>query len=300
VLQSYQYDLDATGRRTAITEQNGRRTDYSYDSLYRLTGETVNGSYNATYSYGPTGNRLQQTINGVTTHYAYDANDRLTQQGATSYTYDDNGNTLTETLGGDVTTYTYNARNKLTGLNKTESGQSSTGTYSYHPDGTRTGQTLNGVETRYIVDANRDYAQVLSEVAVDDSLRIAYTYGDDLLSQKRGGTTSYFHYDGLGPTRMLTDATGAVTDGYDYAAFGELLNSTGSTGNSYLFAGEQLDSGLGQYYLRARYYDPGRGGFTQMDAWLGKACTPISLCCNRRNSYKYGNAAVNRRDIYSG
>ena len=52
-------------------------------------------------------------VNGVTTAYSYDDNDRLLQTGGTVYTYDENGSTLTETLDADVTTYTYNAKNQL-------------------------------------------------------------------------------------------------------------------------------------------------------------------------------------------
>jgi hypothetical protein len=40
---------------------------------------------------------------------------------------------------------------------------------------------------------------------------------------------------------------------YDYDAFGNLLHSTGSTFNEFLFAGEQFDSDLNLYYNRARY-----------------------------------------------
>jgi hypothetical protein len=36
------------------------------------------------------GNRTQSVINGVTTAYNYDINDRLTQQGGTTYVYDAN------------------------------------------------------------------------------------------------------------------------------------------------------------------------------------------------------------------
>jgi hypothetical protein len=44
-----------------------------------------------------------------------------------------------------------------------------------------------------------------------------------------------------------------VTDTYDYDAFGNLIHSTGTTPNNYLFAGEQFDPDLNLYYNRARY-----------------------------------------------
>jgi len=50
-----------------------------------------------------------------------------------------------------------------------------------------------------------------------------------------------------------SSATGAVTDTYDYNAFGNLIHSTGTTPNNYLFASEQFDPDLGLYYNRARY-----------------------------------------------
>ena len=59
----------------------------------------------------------------------------------------------------------------------------------------------------------------------------------------------------------------------------------GATLNSYLYAGEQYDEGLEQYYLRARYYDPSAGRFTQMDEWAGKQFDPITL-----NKYTYANS----------
>jgi hypothetical protein len=51
----------------------------------------------------------------------------------------------------------------------------------------------------------------------------------------------------------------AVMDNYNYDAFGNKLNSTGTTPNNYLYRGEQYDSDLGLYYLRARYYNPATG-----------------------------------------
>ena len=91
--------------------------------------------------------------------------------------------------------------------------------------------------------------------------------------------------DGLGSTRALTDKAGNVTDTYDYEAFGELVDLSGESENDYLFAGEQFDGGLGQYYLRQRYYEQGVGRFTRRDTYEGLQGQPISL-----HKYLYANA----------
>src|SRR5690606_21899436 len=84
--------------------------------------------------------------------------------------------------------------------------------------------------------------------------------------------------------RLLSDSVGNITDSYDYEALGEELNQNGSTENSYLFTGEQFDSSLNQYYLRARYYDQGVGRFTQMDTYQGNNFDPVTL-----HKYLYAN-----------
>ncbi|MDY6929919.1 MAG: RHS repeat-associated core domain-containing protein [Pseudomonadota bacterium] len=285
ILADYAYTLDATGRRAQVQEaHSGRTTSYSYDELYRLTGETitdpVNGNYSAAYQFDKVGNRTYSIINGVHTAYSYDNNDRLTEQGGVSYRYDANGNTLSETEDGLTTRYHYDARNKLIEVEK----PGLTASYGYNADGIRTRKTENGITTHYVVDSNRDYAQVLEEVT-NRTAEVSYTYGDDLVSQTRAGSASYYLYDGHGSTRGLADQTGSLTDSYDYDAFGVLLNSTGDTKNVYRYTGEQVDWGLDQYYLRARYYDQSSGRFTQMDTWMGRNSDPVTL-----NKYLYGNA----------
>ncbi|MEE9426377.1 MAG: polymorphic toxin-type HINT domain-containing protein [Methylococcales bacterium] len=182
-------------------------------------------------------------------------------------------------MDGNTKQFTYNAKNRL--IEVDTAGNITR--YQYNSDGIRTEQSTGLETTGYVVDSNRDYAQVLQE-SVNGAEIVSYTYGDDLVSQTRDAATHHYHYDGLGSTRYLSDASGTLTDRYDYEAFGQLLNETGSTENRYRFAGEQLDSGLDQYYLRARYYNQYAGRFTQMDTWMGNNSDPVTL-----HKYLYGN-----------
>ncbi|MET0063685.1 MAG: polymorphic toxin-type HINT domain-containing protein [Candidatus Thiodiazotropha endolucinida] len=133
--------------------------------------------------------------------------------------------------------------------------------------------------------ANYRWVSSLFFIEDDGTNQVVYTYGDDLISQDRDGDAYFYHYDGLGSTRSLTDSLGNLANTYDYEAFGEVLNQTGSVENSYLFAGEQFDTSLDQYYLRARYYDQSSGRFTQQDTWMGNNHDPITL-----HKYLYANA----------
>ena len=156
--------------------------------------------------------------------------------------------------------------------------------YEYDADGVRVSSTVNGVKTEFLVDKNLPYAQVLEEL-VNDSAIASYVYGLDLISQERGNADSYYLVDGLGSTRGLANASGVVTDTYTYDAFGNLVASAGGTANNYLFAGEQFDPNLGDYYLRQRYYDNDTGRFTRRDTYEGSLFSPITL-----HKYLYGNA----------
>ena len=64
---------------------------------------------------------------------------------------------------------------------------------------------------------------------------------------------------------------------YDYDAFGNLIHSTGTTYNNYLFAGEQFDPDLGLYFNRARYLNASTGRFFSMDSVDGDDENPSSL-----------------------
>jgi RHS repeat-associated protein len=115
------------------------------------------------------------------------------------------------------------------------------------------------------------------EERVNEVLSASYVYGWDLISQERGYADSFYLVDGLGSTRGLTDASGVVIDTYSYDAFRNLIANSGGTANNYLFAAEQFDSNLDQYYLRQRYYNQNSGRFTRRDTYEGSFEDPMSL-----------------------
>ena len=116
-----------------------------------------------------------------------------------------------------------------------------------------------------------------------------YTYGLQRISESQTvnstAQNNWYGYDGEGHVRTLTDSSGTITDSYDYDAFGNVIASTGTTPNLYRYRGEQFDSDLDLYYLRARWYNPVTGRFLSRD--------PLDT----GNKYAYAGAdPVNRRD----
>jgi RHS repeat-associated protein len=206
----------------------------------------------------------------------------------TTDTYDANGNTISST----GITRTYDFENHLTGY-----GAVGGVVIKNDGDGNRVSETIGGVTTKYLVDTLNPtgYAQVVDEV-VGTAVNRTYAYGLNRVSENQlvGGTwtPSFYGYDGHGNVRFLTSSAGAVTDTFQYDAFGVLIGRTGSTVNSYLYTGEQFDSTLNQYYLRARYYNPPVGRFQTRDPIEGRTCSTLSF-----NPYIYANDdPVNRID----
>jgi RHS repeat-associated protein len=299
VISSYEYTLDKVGHRQSVKEHDGRVVEYKYDDLYRLIEEKitdpsdlVNNGRTIGYVYDKVGNRLTKTdsVEGVT-NYNYNANDlllneTLVKNGVTIsnsvYNYDNNGSTISRLeSGSQKTVYDWNFENRLSKVILPDGKEV---TYQYDVDGVRVASLVDGISTEYLVDTNRDYAQVLEEY-VDERLNVSYVYGLDLISQERETETSIYLVDGLGSTRVLTDSNGIVTNTYTYEAFGNLIESSENTANSYRYAGEQWDENLDQYYLRQRYYDAGIGRFTRRDTYEGRIEEPVTL-----HKYLYAHA----------
>src|SRR5208282_1387677 len=285
-VSNYAYTLGAAGNRLTVAELSGRSVAYNYDSLYRLTSEAVssdpaNKNGTISFTYDAVGNRktLSSTLPPAGGNvYTYDADDRLG-----SDQYDANGNTTSSFGVADA----YDFENHLI--------QKGSVTVVYDGDGNRVSETVGGVTTNYLVDTQNPtgYAQVVDELQ-SGSVSRTYSYGLERVSETQSInstlTTSFYGYDGHGSVRQLTNSSGAVTDSYEYDAFGNLSNSTGSTPNNYLFAGEQYDPALALYYNRARYFNSATGRFWGMDTEDGQDRDPLSL---HKYLYAEGNPVDN-------
>jgi len=262
---------------TETTGSEVRVQAFVYDLSRRLTLEAEfshGGSIMQSmmeYSFDARGNRSRMIVTGVmgvidhTVTYTYDLNNRLltevrtgTGASTTTYTYDRNGNQLTRVTGGVTESSTYNAWNQLT---RVVSG-TMTADYVYRSDGLRLSKTVNGVRTTHIWDGAHMVAELNAARTVTN--RFFRGLGMELVRSVNHGV---YVYNARGDVVHLVSSgnNGALLYSYRYSAFGVQLNPAGTDRNPWRFAGEYFDRETGRYYLRARFFDPRVGRFTQPD-----------------------------------
>jgi RHS repeat-associated protein len=256
--------------------------------------------------------------------HTFTANDRLS-----SDTYDANGNTTSSlltshpALGTLSATDVYSFDNRL--IRRTRA-DGLTIDLTYNPDGHRLTKLVSqsGLTQRlhhYLTDPNNPtgYSQVVEEkdplAPAAEQLKKVHLYGHDLIAtQSSPGLQSaplhYYQYDGLGSIRGITDESGDLQETYDYDAYGTLIglakrNATSgelepvdltssdsalrTPTSEYLFTGEQWDSDLDMYFLRARYLNTQTGRFHTQDTYEGRNGEPLTL---HKYLYVHGNPVM--------
>ncbi|MDD2775789.1 MAG: hypothetical protein PHU06_07530 [Gallionella sp.] len=226
-----------------------RLTQVSYTDPKNPTQPSV-----TRYVFGNTGNRTSKTetqgLAKAVTDYLYDADDRLSSEtktqgvisATTAYSWDNNGNLIQKTTPTETTLYAWDSNSRLVEVKRGGIAANATtvATYQYDANGNRIGKTTaDGKTVAYLIDSNLPYAQVAEEKSTlgNVSDTTTYLYGIERIQMTRAGQGTYYHDDGLGSTRALTDAAGNLTDSYDYDDYGALQSQTGTTKNDFLFAG---------------------------------------------------------------
>ena len=88
----------------------------------------------------------------------------------------------------------------------------------------------------------------------------------NLISRTDSSRTTYYLFNAHGDVVDLANSSGSSVKSYDYDAFGNEKSPSASDRNPFRYCGEYWDTETGTYYLRARYYAPLIGRFTQQDS----------------------------------
>ncbi len=275
VLAQNRYAYDHNGNRT-IKQQLRGRTYYTYDSINQLTNVKY-PDYEEQLFYDKAGNRSKRIVNDVTEYYLYDKRNRLIRQvfqqptGTTAkhYIYDNAGNLMND--GERI--YKNDAFNRVTRV-ETTIGQVQINRYD--AEGLRYEMEENKKLVQFIFNENRE---VVVEQSSSDIKRLIRSY--DLWASECEPEKTWYHYasDEQGSTIFITDEE-KICNKYDYDAWGNLTTCEEIIPNRFLYAGQQFDQIIQQYYLRARFYNPVIARFTKEDVYRGDGLNLYTYCDN--------------------
>ncbi len=255
---------------------------YRYDAMNRLTNEDRNGT-GERYAYDLCGNRLlREQYSGssvdVTEEYRYNEKNQLTERIKagihTVYSYDKNGSIISEEEEGRKSEYRYDLLNRQTYVKTLDEKEQEN---FYDGEGLRAGVSANGKKTTFLYHNGESIAECSGE---NTPVR-RYVRGNRLsYVQTEDNVCHAFHQDEQGSTAFITGQDKTVENCYQYDAFGNLLEKKEGIANRILYTGQQYDQETGQYYLRARYYNPAVGRFLQEDSYRGDGLNLYAYCAN--------------------
>ena len=290
VLLSFAYRYDGNGNRTAktgtqaalggITSEitagnNALDISYNYDVRGQLLEERRNGA-SVCYAYDKAGNRIRKTDVQGEIRYLYNAKNQLIAEESPAdrkqFSYDRQGGIIEEKNAAGIRLFSYNSRRQQTRV-ETETGNVQENRYD--AEGLRFELLENGRRTSFVYHDG----ELLQEEGREEQ-GTSYHLGAGMEAFRRGQELSYYHRDEQLSTVFVTDGHRNVQNSYQYDAFGMSLGTTEKLNNRIRYTGQQYDDVTGQYYLRARYYNPVAGRFMQEDVYQGDGLNLYAYCGN--------------------
>ncbi|GAA6306848.1 hypothetical protein F260042K2_26770 [Flavonifractor plautii] len=316
-LAAYTYNPDGTPRAVA---HGPIRQEYAYDLDKNLTGLTVRSGdvllSQTSYAYDGNGNRIRKQALDGTTLYQYDALNQLQRVDYPAYSeelfYDKAGNRARRLVGGEEELYQYDPRNRLMALTrggvtapfqydnagnllqddkarysydafnrtvKVETFDGNVQVNRYDAEGLRHEMEENGRLVRFIFHKGEAVAE-----QEENSNVIRLIRGSELIARSSDSESArtYYHYasDEMGSTTHIVDESGNVQNRYAYDAWGKIEVKEEAVPNRFTYYGQQIDPITQQYYLRARFYNPVIGRFTQEDTYRGDGLNLYAYCAN--------------------
>ncbi|WP_321778399.1 RHS repeat-associated core domain-containing protein, partial [Sulfurimonas sp.] len=146
-LKEYESDNELLSVETFLIRGSGLVDDI---------GLLSNGySENETYSYNANGNRLEATVNGVTTTASYTLDDNLEVYDNNTYRYNEDGYLIEKiTPNSGTTSYTYNTLGALTGVNITKAQSDKWHLYDSTPVGASISTIYDEDKQSHVIEFN--------------------------------------------------------------------------------------------------------------------------------------------------
>ena len=286
ILLDYGYDKNRS--LSSLTDVTGKTIRYVYDAMDRLkrVEDGTQGTALAGYEYTDSGKvRALEYRNGVRSEYRYGADGMpsglvtVTSTGEVvlNYDYAYDGNCTKKSGERFQNEYIYDRMNRLGGI------RSGAGVWKNRYDGEslRYETEENDKVTRFVFDRG----ELASEGS--GSCGIQYVHGGDrvLCSERENMGMEYHIRDEAGSTLFILDRERNIRKSYHYDVFGRVLEERGDIENRLTYTGQMYDGETGQYYLRARFYNPVTGRFLQEDVYRGDGLNLYAYCAN--NPVKY-------------
>ena len=287
------YTYDASGNRNLIRRNHYTTTSeamsYTPDNQLGTWGKgtaSTSGTISAptssqSWTLDSRGNWSSWTQNGTAQARTHDGANELTAMGTTNLTWDAAGD-----LTSDGTlTYVWGPRGTL---DTVKQGSTVKGFYGYDALGRRALKTVGSLKTISIFDGWQCVYQRVTGSGTDTTK--AFTFGNYVdepvtMIRKWGSSTdtAWYLQGGNYNVEALTDRTGTVVERYEYTPYGkptiytgvgtdgkwftsdDVTSTVSAKGNNVLFQGRELDAESGEYFYRARYYQPTLGRFASRD-----------------------------------
>ena len=284
---THAYAYDANGNILTDTV-NGDTTEYTYDTLNRLTWEKNAAAELAwQYTYDLGGNILTKTeyryVNGVTSSpqavtYTYGDSqwpDLLTSWNGQSITYDGIGNP-TNYMGS---TMEWQGGRQL----KSVTRGNNILTFAYNDSGLRTEKTVGHVNDgptvtkKYVWNGSRLMAEIGPEYsfyfnynAIGEMIGFMCRVEDDGTGSSAETQYIFVKNQQGDVEKVIRSWDQTIVASYAYDAWGNPIEWSGPMAerNPIRYRGYYYDTETGFYYLQSRYYDPQTGRFINADGLI--------------------------------
>ena len=257
-------------------------TTYQYDIRGQLLEENHQGEPVGVvfrYGYDASGNRISKEENGRRTIYAYNGkNQVVTEESAQEkihFTYNQQGSMISREGSSGMSRFFYNSKNQQI-RTETEDGQVQENRYD--AEGLRYEVRENANRIRFVYHQG----ELLYEKGGEES---SYHLGGGIEAVWRSEKNHYYHQDEQLSTAFITNEKRQIQNYYQYDAFGNGICQEEDISNKIRYTGQQYDEVTGQYYLRARYYNPIVGRFLQEDVYQGDGLNLYAYCGNNPVRY---------------